>query len=112
MHAHALRLSGDSPTPTQMAAKKRSTSEAGKAASLVFAKRLRAWREHQEETQLGLAYRAKMALETIRQYEAGRRTPRISEVADLALALGVQMEILMFRDPPTEAAATTNPHGR
>ena len=100
MQAQALRFGGDGLTPTLMVAKKRSTSEAGREASQVFAKRLRAWREHKDETQLGLAYKSKMAMETIRQYEAGRRTPRISEVADLALALDVKMEILMFRDPP------------
>lgn len=82
--------------------KHRQISESAKFAEREFARRLRAWRAAKGLTQMDLAYKAKLSLETLRAYEQGRRVPRITEVVMLADAMGMASCDLLFRDAPKQ----------
>lgn len=101
MQAQALMVQVAGLTADDMATKKpRRDSPESREIKSVFVKRLRAWRDAKGMTQLDLAYNSGLSMDTLRSYEVGRRSPRLPEIADLAKALGVMPEVLIFRDPP------------
>lgn len=81
---------------------KRPTSPGVQAATKAFARRLKGWREASGKSQMDLAYPCKMSMDTVRSYEAGRRVPRLSEIALMAEVLGISLSDLLFKDPPAE----------
>ena len=78
----------------------RPTSPNVQAVTKAFSRRLKGWREHKKKSQMDLAYPCKMSMDTVRSYEAGRRVPRLSEIALMAEILGISLSALLFKDPP------------
>lgn len=97
-------LAGSAPEPIAlpMGRKKRPPTAASKAVTSAFARRMRGWREWAGLTQLDVAYKCTMSMDTVRSYETGRRVPRLTEIADLATVIGVSPQDLMFKDPPVK----------
>jgi DNA-binding XRE family transcriptional regulator len=62
--------------------------------SLVFPARLRAVRDARGLTQVGLAFKAKLARRAVQLYEHGQRRPFPATLDKLAVALGVSVEAL------------------
>lgn len=78
----------------------RPTSPGVQAATKAFARRLKGWRESAGKSQMDLAHPCRMSMDTVRSYEAGRRVPRLSEIALMAEILGISLSDLLFKDPP------------
>ncbi|MFN8038875.1 MAG: helix-turn-helix transcriptional regulator [Acidimicrobiales bacterium] len=79
-------------------------------AAMSFAERLAATRRHRELTQDALAERVGVHVSQIRRYEAGTSAPTLDVLRNLALALNVSTDSLVFdegeRGPDDELALT------
>lgn len=87
---------------------------------MTFATRLSAARKHAQLTQQALADRAQIHVTQIRRYEAGTSTPTLEALRNIALALSITTDSLLFdhneRGPTDdlklafEATRHLNPH--
>jgi transcriptional regulator with XRE-family HTH domain len=74
-----------------------------------FAAMLRDLREKSKLTQGQLALRAKVSIDSLRNWEQGRSLPKITEAARLATVLGISLKHFdsLATEEPDEAPAPT-----
>jgi transcriptional regulator with XRE-family HTH domain len=87
---------------------------------MTFAERLTALRKHHSLTHQALADRVGIHVTLLRRYEAGKTQPNLDTLRQIALALSIGADLLLFDedergptdDPPAPIRSHPTPHRR
>lgn len=63
-------------------------------------RRIRLWRDYMDASAESLARHADISVDMLRSIETGRATPSMDLLFALAMAMGMEINTLMFNDPP------------